>query len=211
MDTQGERFFIVSSGADGRNTAAILRAVYDAQGKKYQAGYLVEKGFGEVGSKIGQHTVVATTDALGVIPPNRKLIVPTADTRRRLEVCTLARQHGWPFAASLLHPDVQVLGIVRTGVNVVIHPGAILYDGVEIGDHVTIGPRAVLGADATVSDYACIGAGAILERRAYVGKGGVVETGTIVSQERRIGAWAKAGAGCVVEQDVAPGALWPAS
>jgi acetyltransferase EpsM len=129
------------------------------------------------------------------------LLFGFGDCDARLELSSLARQHGLSLA-SAIHPRATIAMDVAVGPGTVIAAGAIINPGAVVGENVIVNTSASIDHECVVEDGAHICPGARLAGCVTVGRGAWVGLGATIIDHVKIGAGAFVGAGAVVTRDV---------
>ena len=170
---------------------------------------MVEKGFGEIGSKFHGLHIVGYTSALAEMLPIGLLIFSQADPLRKVKaeafVAQAHREGRWWRYKSVVSPQSFVATSVKVGDGSVIMPGVVVLDGARIGNHVFLGANATISADAEVRDFASVMSGAIVGPKGYVGTGALCGMGSITLANLKVGAWSQVTPGTVLRKDLPAG------
>ena len=199
------KVFLVGASQEARTVANLLM---DAN-PLVEIEVLVERGFGEIGTKFHGLHVFGYTEALTEMAVTGQLVVAETNPQRKAAVVAFlhaARLEGRIWSMKTVKaPTAVIASSAKIGPGSIVMPGAIIMDGAEIGPNVFIGPGVIVGAEARVSDFATLQAGTNLGAKVYVGIGGVCGLGAVVSANRRVGAWSQVLDGYQLRKDLAPG------
>ncbi len=103
---------------------------------------------------------------------------------------------------SLIDPDVELNGELRTGTGVLINKGCIFTTNITIGNHVSINPGCGIGHDVEIGDYTTLMWRVNLSGDVKVGHCCLLGTGVTVLQGLKIGNSVTIGAGAIVTKDL---------
>jgi acetyltransferase EpsM len=131
------------------------------------------------------------------------LIVAVGDCAARLELASIARDHGFQLA-SVVHPRATVAGKVCIGEGSVVCAGAVIAPGCSIGRNVIVNTSASVDHECVLEDGVHVSPGAHLGGKVAVRRGAWVGIGATVLPNVTIGASSILGAGAVLLGDLPP-------
>ena len=195
-------YFLLGAGVESHAIVEILTDLNPL----VEIGYLVEKGFGELGTKVEGFPIKGYLEALQEIQPTRSIIPAILDPVKRMEATVRvdSSPYKWRYA-SVRSRHAMISKSAFIGSGAVIMPGAVICEGSHIAKFSYIGHGAIIGPGAQVRAFATILAGANLAPKSYIGQGGFIGMGSIIQHGRRIGAWSKVLDASLVTKDVSPG------
>lgn len=195
-------YFLLGAGVESHAIVEILTSINPT----VDIGFLVEKGFGELGAKIEGYPIKGYLEALQEIQPTRTLIPAILDPVKRMEATVKVEQapYRWRYAA-VRSPHANISTSAFIGAGAIVMPGAIIAEGAHISKYSYIGHGVIIGAGSRIQPFATILAGANLAPKSYIGQGGFIGMGSIVQHGKRIGAWSKVLDASLVTHDVPPG------
>lgn len=131
------------------------------------------------------------------------LIVGIGDCAARLQLATVAQEHGFRLATAI-HPRATIADGVEIGDGTIVVAGAVINPGSRIGSNVIINTGATVDHECVIEDGAHVGPGANLGGNVRVGRGSWIGIGATIKDGISIGTGAIVGAGAVVLRDVPP-------
>lgn len=189
------RTVIIGAGGHAREILDLLRAL-----RIEPEGFLVEPGFGDVGSVIHRARILGSLEWLKGRKDVRA-VCAVGDPALRRRLTRRAMELGTAFVTAV-HPSVLKTEWVAIGNGAIVGAGTILTNEVRIGDHANVNIACTLSHDTTVEDFATLSPGVHVAGGATVEEGAFVGAGAVLLPRVRVGAWAVVGAGAVVTNDV---------
>jgi len=197
-----QRVAILGGGALAREVLDIFDAC-NAAGTSYDvAGFIVEDGFGEIGTYLNGKPLLGNLDWFRDAGDIRAVCAVGYPERRR-GLVERAKRRGVRFC-NAIHPTAVLTRWMRIGEGVVIAAGCTFTNGITLADHVHVNPGCTIGHDVMLEELATLAPGVHLSGYVTVREGAFVGTGVSAIQRVTVGAWSIVGAGATLIEDVAP-------
>jgi sugar O-acyltransferase (sialic acid O-acetyltransferase NeuD family) len=196
-----QRVVLIGAGGHGREALDVVDAL-NGQRRRYEPlGFIVENGFGAVGTMVNDLPILGGFDWLGEHAAEVVTICAVGAPELRLRLVEKARALGARFC-TLVHPAATRTRHVSLGEGVLIAAGAAITNHVQIGHHVHVNLHCSISHDCVIGDFAYLAPGARATGRVTLGEGCYVGAGAVIADGRKVGAWSTVGAGAVVIADV---------
>lgn len=190
---------IIGAGGHAREVLDLLREL-----RIEPEGFLVEPGFGDVGTTIHGAPILGSLEWLKRRDDVRA-VCAVGDPALRRRLTEQALDLGAAFITAI-HPTVAKTEWVTIGKGAVVAAGTILTNEVRIGNHAHVNIACTLSHDTTIEDFATLSPGVHLAGGATVEEGAFLGVGAVVLPRVTVGSWAVVGAGAVVTRDMPPNA-----
>ena len=199
-----EPIVIVGCGGHGREVWAVIRAINETVGDRWDPIGFVDDGPSEVNLKriarLGA-AFLGPVATLARVGQETRYVIGIGDPGVRAAVARRVAQYDLS-AAQLIHPTATVGPDTRLGRGVVLFTGAAVTTNVELGDHVHVNQNASVGHDTVLGDYVTVSPLAAISGGCHLEEGVMVGTTAAVLQGLRLGAGATVGASACVVRDV---------
>ena len=170
------------------------------------AGFLDD--FQQVGTRIGERTVIGSTDRLD--DPDfllrHRFFVAIGNNIARRRFASKVRQAGGQ-TETLIYPGCFVSPTAHIGSGTVLVGGNMVFTCANIGEDVLVDPDTTVGADSMIEDGAYLspgchlGSGVVCRGESFLGAGAVVVPNITIGRRAIVGA------GAVVIRDIPDGKL----
>ena len=199
-----EPIVIIGCGGLGREVWAVIRAINESGGDRWDPIGFVDDGPSEVNLKriasLGA-AFLGPVATLAQVGRETQYVIGIGDPGVRAEVARKVAEYDLT-AAQLIHPTATVGPDTRLGRGVVLFTGAAVTTNVELGDHVHVNQNASVGHDTVLGNYVTVNPLAAVSGGCHLGERVMVGTTAAVLQGLRIGVGAQVGASACVVRDV---------
>ena len=197
-----KRVAIIGAGGFGREVLDVIEAINVASpGALEPIGFVVETGFGIVGSRVNDLPILGDLDWLRENDPGAFVVCGIGPCHVRKRLVTSALETGHSFI-SLIHPHAVVTKRVDLDVGSIITAACVLTTQIWIGSHVHLNLASTVGHDSRIEPFVTVSPGVHISGNVLIGEGAFIGTGANILERVRIGGWSMVGAGAAVVNDV---------
>jgi sugar O-acyltransferase (sialic acid O-acetyltransferase NeuD family) len=196
-----QKIAIIGAGGFGREVLDIVEACNAHEPTYDILGFIVEEGFGNVGTLVNGRPILGYFDWVRQHTDDVLFTCAVGAPQHRRRLVNSALECGANFA-TLIHPAAVVTSRVSVAPGAIITAGCILTNNIDVGFHVHINLACTVGHDAVLQDFVTLAPGVHVSGNVTISEGAYVGTGASIIEKVSIGQWSIVGAGAVVVRDV---------
>lgn len=196
-----QKVAIIGAGGFGREVLDILEACSASHPIYDVVGFIVEEGFGSVGTLVDDRPILGYFDWIRRHADDVLFVCAVGAPQHRRRLVHLAERCGAKFA-SLIHPTAVVTSRVSIAPGAIITAGCILTNNIRVGSHVHINLSCTVGHDSILQQFTTLAPGVHVSGNVTISEGAYIGTGASIIEQINIGEWSVVGAGAVVVRDV---------